>query len=86
MNNDIYDYQNEVLNEPFDSATRENFNTNYINNELLLKTLLFGIIFYILTNNMMIYFLKNIFGKNIEINLIQTMLFVLIYYFLNISL
>lgn len=86
MNNDIYDYQNEVLNESFDGATRENFNTNYINNELLLKTLLFGIIFYILTNDMLIYFLKKTFGKNIEINLIQTMLFVLIYYFLNISL
>lgn len=83
MNNDIYDYQNEVLGN---EDIQENFNSSYVNSEIVLKTILFGIIFYILTNNMFIYVLKNTFGKNIDINIIQTIIFSLIYYILNIAL
>lgn len=87
MNNDIYDYQNEILgNEGIDDNINEPFSVSYINSEIILKTILFSIIFYILTNNMFLYMLKSIFGKNIDINIIQTIIFCLVYYILNISL
>lgn len=85
MNNDIYDYQNEVLGKEND-IIEEPFSISYLNSEIVLKTILFSIIFYIITNNMFIYTLKSIFGKNIDINIIQTILFCLVYYILNISL
>jgi len=86
MNNDIYDYQNEVLGQDMNETINEPFSVSYLNSEVILKTILFSIIFYILTNNMFIYTLKSIFGKNIDINIVQTILFCLVYYILNISL
>jgi hypothetical protein len=79
-NNKIFDYQNEVLNN--EELIHENFSSNYINYDTALKTLLFTIIFYILTNNMTIYYLKELFGKNLDINIIQTLLFGILFYFL----
>ena len=87
MNNDIYDYQNEILGqENLNNIINEPFSVSYLNSEVILKTILFSIIFYILTNNMFLYILKTIFGKNIDINIIQTIIFCLVYYILNISL
>lgn len=81
MNNvQVYDYQNEILGN--DELFEEGFENGLINYDIALKTLLMGIIFYILTNNMVIYYLKQIFGKNLDINIIQTILFALIYYIL----
>jgi hypothetical protein len=75
----VYDYQNEVLNNN-DELITENFENNIINYDIALKTLLFTIIFYILTNPIIIYYLKEIFGKNIEINIIQTIIFAILFY------
>jgi hypothetical protein len=81
MNNaQVYDYQNEVLGN--DELIEEGFEAGILNYDIALKTLLIGIIFYILTNNMVIYYLKQIFGKNLEINIIQTILFIFIFYIL----
>lgn len=81
MNNaHVYDYQNEVIGN--DKLIEEGFENGFLNYDIALKTLLMGIIFYILTNNMIIYYLKQIFGKNLEINIIQTIVFVFIFYIL----
>ena len=86
MTNNVYDYQNEILGINDLNNTTEGFSVSYINSEIILKTILFTIIFYILTNNMFIYGLKTTFGKNIDINIIQTIIFCLVYYILNIIL
>jgi hypothetical protein len=86
MTNDVYDYQNEILGGAELDNAKEGFSVSYINSEIILKTILFTIIFYILTNNMFIYGLKATFGKNMDINIIQTIIFCLVYYFLNIIL
>jgi len=78
-NNTVYDYQNEVLEN---EELIETFNNNNLNYDILLKTLLFTIIFYILTNNMIIFYLKTIFSKNIDVNIIQTLIFSLLFYLL----
>ena len=81
MNNaQVYDYQNEVIGA--DEIVEEGFQNGLINYDIALKTLLFGIIFYILTNNMVIYYLKQIFGKNLDVNIIQTLVFSLLFYIL----
>lgn len=81
MNNaQVYDYQNEVIGA--DEIVEEGFQNGVINYDIALKTLLFGIIFYILTNNMVIYYLKQIFGKNLDVNIIQTLVFSLLFYIL----
>jgi hypothetical protein len=79
MNNaQVYDYQNEVLGT--DELIEEGFENGFINYDTALKTLLMAIIFYILTNNMIIYYLKQIFGKNLDVNIIQTLIFAIIFY------
>lgn len=81
MNNEkVYDYQNEVIGD--ENILVEGFQNGVINYDIALKTLLFGIVFYILTNNMFIYYLKKVFGKNMDINIIQTLIFVILFYFL----
>ena len=86
MNNiQVYHYQNEVLDN--EELIQEECNNNkIINYDVALKTLLFTIIVYILTNPMMIYYLKHIFGKNMEINIIQTLIFGLLFYTLMVNL
>jgi hypothetical protein len=79
MNNaQVYDYQNEVIGT--DELIEEGFQNGMINYDIALKTLLMGIIFYILTNNMVIYYLKQVFGKNLDINIIQTLIFAILFY------
>ena len=77
-NQNIYDYQNEVLGT--ENILIENFENGMINYENALKTILFSIIVFILTNDMFVYYLKKIFGKNLDINIIQTLLFAIIFY------
>jgi hypothetical protein len=80
-NNKVYDYQNEVLGT--EHLIEEGFQNSFINYDVALKTMLFTIIFYILTNPMIIYYLKQIFGKNLDINIIQTLLFCILFYILS---
>jgi hypothetical protein len=79
MNNaQVYDYQNEIIGN--DTLIEEGFENGLINYDIALKTLLMSIVFYILTNNMVIYYLKQVFGKNLEVNIIQTLLFAILFY------
>ena len=90
MNNkNIYDYQNQVLNNT------EHFQDNgvvieepftYLNNDLILKTILFGMLFYIVNNPVISHYLTKNFRNLVEVNLLQTVIFAMGYYVMSLYL
>lgn len=68
------------------SKSNENENKlNWINKNIILKTFLFCMIFYILTLPLITIYIKKIMPFNIEIQFIQALLFGFIYYIITIN-
>lgn len=53
---------------------------------VFIKTILFGLIFYIIANIFTYNYLKSKLGRSIEPNVIQALIFALLFYFININL
>jgi hypothetical protein len=57
-----------------------------VQTNILIKTILFALLFYIISNTLVFNYLKIKLPRNIDINLIQTLIFALIYYLISINL
>ena len=82
-------FQEEVIDRAGGNKTDTDINKmlneeiNYTDWDILLKTAIMGLLFYILTNNVTVYYLKkHLLGNNGShgIVLVQTLLFTIIYY------
>lgn len=85
-NDNVYDYQNEVLNnnESFQDFAIINEEFSYLNHDLLCKTIIYGMLFYILVNPVMKYYLKKV--NLLDVEIMQTLLFIICYYIINLYL
>ena len=82
-NTNVYDYQNEVIgNEEFQDGLVIDEGFSYLNNDLVCKTIIFGMLFYIMNNSVMKYYIKRLDLFNVEI--MQTFLFVICYYIISL--
>ena len=82
-NTNVYDYQNEVIgNEEFKDGLVIDEGFSYLNNDLVCKTIIFGMLFYIMSNSVMKYYLKRLDLFDVEI--MQTFLFVICYYIISL--
>ena len=84
----VYDYQNEVIGannvntaEGFEPVTGELFNSN-----IILKTILFSMLFYIINSPVVSHLLARNMRNIIDINLLQTLLFALGFYLMTLYL
>lgn len=57
-----------------------------VQTNVLIKTILFALLFYIISNSLVFNYLKVQLPRNIDINLIQTLIFGLMFYFISINL
>lgn len=57
-----------------------------VQTNIMIKTLLFSLLFYILSNTLIFNYLKVKLPRNIDINFIQTLLFGLVFYLISINL
>jgi|SaaInlStandDraft_5_1057022.scaffolds.fasta_scaffold533379_1 hypothetical protein len=57
-----------------------------IQTNILIKTILFSLVFYIISNTLIFNYLKLKLPRNIDINLIQTLIFALLFYIINVNL
>jgi hypothetical protein len=57
-----------------------------VQTNILIKTILFTLLFYIISNSLVFNYLKITLPRNIDINLIQSLLFGLLFYFITINL
>ena len=57
-----------------------------VQTNILIKTVLFALLFYIISNTLIFNYLKVKLPRNIDINLIQTLIFGLMFYFISINL
>ena len=82
-NTNIYDYQNEVIgNEEVQDGLVIDEGFSYLNNDLVCKTIIFGMLFYIMNNSVMKYYIKRLDLFDVEI--MQTFLFVICYYIISL--
>ena len=83
-----YDYENEFLNN---NETIENYidleeGFSYISNDNLCKTIIFGMLFYIINNNVMRFYLKKINLFIIDVEILQVCIFMIFYYIISLYL
>lgn len=57
-----------------------------VQTNLLIKTILFSLLFYIIANNIVFNYLKIKLPRNLDINVIQACIFALFYYLISINL
>ena len=84
----VYDYQNEVIGvnqvntqEGFEPVTGDLFNSN-----ILLKTILFSMLFYIVNSPVTGHILARNLRNIIDINLLQTLIFATGFYVMTLYL
>jgi len=84
----VYDYQNEVIgakqvnaHEGFEPVTGDLFNSN-----ILLKTILFSMLFYIVNSPVTGHILARNLRNIIDINLLQTLIFATGFYVMTLYL
>ena len=84
------DYQNELnSNKPSNSGGKSSnpFHLNFLVKDVALKALLFGMVFYILNSKLINKLLSCLDGYPwIERNVIQAILFSLVFYFISVNL
>lgn len=57
-----------------------------VQTNILIKTILFSLLFYIIANTLVFNYLKVKLPRNVDINLIQTLIFGLMFYLITINL
>jgi hypothetical protein len=57
-----------------------------VQTNILIKTILFSLLFYIVSNTLVFNYLKINLPRSVDINLLQTIIFALIYYLISINL
>lgn len=90
MSQKIYDYQNQVLGnkEHFQNGilvdSKEGF--SYLNEDIILRTILFSMLYYIVSSKVIYHLLQTNIRNLVDIPLLQTFLFAIFFYLISIHL
>jgi hypothetical protein len=86
----VYDYQNQVL------GSKEHFSNglyvndlegfSYINEDVILRTILFSMLYYIISSKVVYHILSKSIRNLIDIQLLQTFIFAIFFYLISIHL
>lgn len=90
MTDKIYDYQNQVLGnrEHFQNGLyiNETEGFSYLNEDIVLRTILFSMLYYIISSKVVYHLLSTNIRNLIDISLLQTFLFALFFYLISLHL
>lgn len=90
MTDKVYDYQNQVLGnkENFQNGLYVNKNEgfSYLNEDIVLRTILFSMLYYIVSSKVVYHLLSTNIRNLVDIPLLQTLLFALLFYLISLHL
>lgn len=90
MTDKIYDYQNQVLGnrEHFQNGLyiNETEGFSYLNEDIVLRTILFSMLYYIISSKVVNHLLSTNIRNLVDISLLQTLLFALFFYLISLHL
>lgn len=90
MTDKIYDYQNQVLGnrEHFQNGLyiNETEGFSYLNEDIVLRTILFSMLYYIISSKVVYHLLSTNIRNLVDISLLQTLLFALFFYLISLHL
>ena len=90
MVNKVYDYQNQVLGskEHFQNGlyVNENEGFSYVNEDIILRTILFSMLYYIISSKVVYHLLSTNIRNLVDIPLLQTLIFALFFYLISLHL
>lgn len=90
MADKVYDYQNQVLGnkEHFQNGlyVNENEGFSYLNEDIVLRTILFSMLYYIISSKVVYHLLSTNIRNLVDIPLLQTLLFALFFYLISLHL
>ena len=90
MTQKVYDYQNQVLGnkEHFQNGMYMNDveGFSYLNEDIILRTILFSMLYYIVSSKVVYHLLSTNIRNLVDIPLLQTVIFAIFFYLISLHL